>query len=126
MIKGIGCDIVDLRTTKILKWESDVKIRERVFTPKELEIFEIKCKISFLMGRFAVKEAVLKCFKCGMKDGMSLRDIEVLKLEDGEPFINLFGKTKEISDEIGINNWHVSISHSPDYTIAFVTAESKL
>ncbi|MGH9990610.1 MAG: holo-ACP synthase [Nitrososphaera sp.] len=123
MIVGIGCDLVDHDVTNDLGWASDSQMLLRLFSQKEIDIYNTKRTIKFLAGRFAAKEAVLKCLGTGMHDGISLTDIEILQLENGKPLLEVSGKVKEISDQIGINAWHVSITHSKTYSSAFVIAE---
>ncbi|WP_396157725.1 holo-ACP synthase [Flavobacterium sp.] len=123
MIISIGCDIVDHSLIKKLKWNSDLEKQKRCFSQKEIDLYISHKQSNFISGRFAVKEAVLKCLGIGMEDGISLKDIETLQLENGKPRIELFGEVKKLSDSIGINSWHVSISHSANFSTAYVIAE---
>lgn len=123
MIIGTGCDIVEHDEIKNLNWGSDISIQKRIFTDKELEIYSRKRGINFLAGRFAAKEAILKCLGTGMQDGIALTDIQVLQTKSGKPFVELFNGTKGIADELQISTWHLSISHSSNHSIAFVIAE---
>lgn len=125
MTIGIGCDIVEHDTAIRLKWESDLSVQKRIFSPGELEIFYYKNDIKFLAGRFAAKEAVLKCLGTGMQDGIALTNIQILQSESEKPVIELRGALKQISDQMEINSWHISISHSKSYSIAFAIAEKK-
>ena len=124
MIVGIGCDIVEHQTTINLKWDSKLSAQKRIFTAKEIGIYQVSQKIEFLSGRFAAKEAVLKCLGTGMQDGIALTDIQVLQLESGAAFIELYGEAKGIADSLGINVWSISISHTENSSIAFVIAEN--
>jgi len=125
MVFGIGCDIVDhALTKKVLNWESDYNTLHRLFTIKELALYENQKNIRFLMGRFASKEAILKCIGTGMQDGISLKDIEISQMINGQPHVELFGEVKRKSDDLGIKRWHLSISHSANYSVAFVIAET--
>lgn len=126
MIIGIGCDIVEHEISKSLKWGSDLSALNRIFSQKEIDIYFSQKELKFLSGRFAAKEAVLKCLGTGMKDGIALSDVQILQSQDGKPVIELIGKIKEISDAIGVNLWHISITHSTCYSLAFVTAENKM
>jgi len=123
MIIGIGCDIVKHDTAVRLNWESDFSVQKRIFTFKELEIFNQEKDIKFLAGRFAAKEALLKCLGTGMQDGIALTEIQILQLENGKPIIEIHGEAKIISDAMEINLWHISISHSTEYSMAIVIAE---
>lgn len=123
MIIGAGCDIVEHKEIINLNWGSDISIQKRIFTNKELETYSKNKRISFLAGRFAAKEAVLKCLGTGMQDGIALTDIQVLQTENGKPLLELFNGTKRIADQLQISFWHLSISHSTNHSIAFVVAE---
>jgi holo-[acyl-carrier protein] synthase len=124
MIVGIGCDIVEHNlTTNVLNWESDENTLRRVFSRKEFALYTIKKNIRFICGRFAGKEAVLKCLVMAMQDGISLSDIQILQLENGKPVIRLCGEVKKIAEQMGINSWHISITHSTSLSYAFVIAE---
>lgn len=124
MIVGIGCDTVQHKLTELLGWSKEVMLRQRIFAEDELLYFEANPSIRFLAGRFAVKEAVLKSLGIAMQDGFSLTDICVSNNKKGQPFLELTGNLKNLSDNMGISMWHISISHSSEYSIAFVIAEN--
>lgn len=123
MIISIGCDLVEHKVSQEMDWENNIHIQNRIFSQKELEIYSLKKQLKFLSGRFAAKEAVLKCLSIGMKDGISLTDIEILQSNDGKPSINLLGNILLLSKEIGVKKWHISITHSSNFSQSFVIAE---
>lgn len=123
MIIGIGTDIVELKLTLELGWDSNEKIQKRIFSLRELKEYQKSKKANYLMGRFAAKEAVLKCIGTGMIDGISLNSIEILSGRSGKPYIVLNGKAAEHAKNISINRWHISISHTSKYSQAFAIAE---
>ncbi len=123
MVIGIGCDIVEHSIPEQLKWDTDQVLLLKIFSQKELDFFHNQKTIKFLAGRFAAKEAILKCLGTGMQDGISLNEIQILKLANGKPSIELYGQVKEISDKIGVKVWHISITHSSSYSFAFAVAE---
>ena len=55
--------------------------------------------------------------ECGWKD------IEVAKHPSGQPAIVLNGNAKETANKLGINRFHLSISHERHYATAVVIAE---
>ncbi len=123
MVIGIGCDMVNHDMTRELGWESDTGMLQRVFSQKELDLYSNHKGIKFIAGRFAAKEAVLKCLGTGMQDGISLTDIQILQFENGKPKMELEGEVKDVSCRMGISLWHISITHSMNYSLAFVIAE---
>ncbi|MDB5086783.1 MAG: holo-(acyl-carrier-protein) synthase [Mucilaginibacter sp.] len=123
MIIAIGCDMVDHEITKSLGWLSNSKAIKRVLSDEEKELFNINKTARFISGRFAAKEAVLKCLGTGMKDGISLTDIQILQTEAGKPILNIYGEVKAIAKALGIENWHITISHTSNTSVAFVVAE---
>lgn len=125
MILGVGSDIVQHdKNIKLLKWDAEGNFPNRILSSQELVIFNNHhSKDNFIAGRFAAKEAVLKCLGTGMKDGISLKDIEIINSKSGKPNVYLFGEVKSICESVGINKWHITISHSENFTIAFAIAE---
>ena len=125
MIIGIGCDVVEHDITVNLGWTSNSRTLQRVFSSKELKLYEVNKTDKFLSGRFAAKEAILKCLGTGMKDGIALNDIQILQTHQGGPFILLKGQVKKIAEQKGIDTWHISISHSLSTSFSFVVAEKR-
>lgn len=125
MIVGIGCDVVNHNIAQSLGWSSNPRTMQRIFSAKELEIFQAHKTDKFISGRFAAKEAVLKCLGTGMKDGIALTDIQVLQTEAGKPVIQIEGEVKKIAQQLGIVSWHISISHTSNSSTAFVIAEGE-
>lgn len=123
MILGIGCDTAEFEIAKKLNWQLEEKIRSRIFSSKELSQYNTQKKLSYLTGRFAAKEAVLKCLGTGMYDGVSLKEIEIIRSKNGKPVIELKGEIKKLSIDIGIKKWFVSISHSSESSMAYVIAQ---
>lgn len=123
MIINTGCDIVEHQLTEELGWLTDRDSLNRIFSKNEIKLFDSENMINFLTGRFAAKEAILKCLGTGMQDGLSLKEIEVMKSKTGKPFVILHGEVKKIADILGINRWHITITHSRLISISFVVAE---
>lgn len=123
MIIGIGCDLVEHKVSRDFNWLNDKGLQERIFSANEIAIYNVKKQLKFLSGRFAAKEAVLKCLLTGMEDGISLTDIEILQTETGQPYLNLYGKALKLSNDRGITKWHVTITHSTTFSQSIVIAE---
>ena len=115
MIIGIGIDIVELDRMKEII-DKNPKFIDRVLTDKEKEVFESlgdKRKVEFLGGRFACKEAFSKAYGTGIGK-IQLRDIEILREENGRPII--------VNSPFE-GNVHVSISHTDKTAVAQIILE---
>ena len=122
MIKGIGFDIVEV--SRIEKATGD-RFYKKNFTIGETLMFKTRnLPAETVAGNFAAKEAVLKCLGSGIFD-MPLCDIEVLREPSGRPYVCLYGKAKERSEKLGIENIFVSISHTGGFAAAQAVAEGE-
>ncbi len=122
MIVGIGNDLLDIGRVEALK--NKESFLKRYFTKEEISLFtRRKYNVEVIAGNFCVKESVVKALGVGFKD-FSLTDIEVLRDDVGKPYINLYDKCLEISNNLGINRWHVTISHTKKYVHAVVIGET--
>lgn len=122
MIIGIGTDIVEI--ARIRKAIEDPKtgerFRARVFTPGEMEYCDrLRRADQSYAARFAAKEAVIKVF--GRL--VAPLEIEVVR-QEAQPTIRLHNKAMEVARELGIERWHLSLSHSDTHAIAFLIAEA--
>lgn len=121
MIVGVGTDIIEI--SRIKKAVEQNNFLKKCFTEKELEFFKSKNdNAQHMAGNFASKEAVSKSLGTGFRN-FGLKDIEILRNELGCPYVNLYGKAKELALELEIKNFQISISHCHEYAVAFVVAE---
>lgn len=123
MVIAIGCDVVEHHLTRTLGWVTSTRARERVFSVLELDLCGERQLDLFMSGRFAGKEAILKCLGVGIRDGVALTDLEILQDELGKPIVSIKGDALIIAQKLGIVSWHISISHSSSFSTAFVIAE---
>ena len=100
MIIGIGTDILQKVRVKEIFDKYGNKFIDKVLTQKEKNEFKTrknrKRKIAFLSNNFASKEATSKVLQTGLQKGITLKDIEVLRGEDGAPLLSLNGKAKNL------------------------------
>jgi len=116
MIIGVGVDLVDLTRFENKLGETPALI-ERIFTESERS-----AKPESLAGYWAAKEALIKAI--GNPVGLNWHDVSVTKDDLGKPALKVSGATLERATELGIANWHLSISHDGGMAVAFVIAES--
>jgi holo-[acyl-carrier protein] synthase len=117
VILGVGVDVVDIaRFEAILRRRP--RLLERLFTPTERGLASAS-----LAARFAAKEAVAKSL--GAPAGLAWHDCEVVTAESGRPSLVLSGTVASAAGGLGIERWHVSLSHDAGIASALVIAEGE-
>jgi len=119
--KFVGIDIIEIPriAQAISRWQE--AFLTRVYTDAELKYCHNA--IPSLAARFAAKEATMKALGTGMKD-LRWQDIEILSNADGAPSLQLHGQALKKSNEVGITELFVTMSHSKQYAIAFVIGDA--
>ena len=125
MIIGIGTDICALeRIEKMLSGSKRELFLNKTYTPAEITAAPgAKAEVAYFAGRWAAKEAVAKALGTGFGAQCSWLDLEILRLPSGAPQLKLTGKASLSSDDLGVTNWQLSISHERSHAVAFVIAE---
>ena len=81
---------------------------------KEKKEIEIKLtqfqKVRYLSNNFACKEALSKALGLGFSDGISPKEIEILRDTKGKPYICLSGNAKKLTNKLDIQKINVSIT----------------
>ena len=115
-----GIDLLQVERIKKIYSHYKDKFLKKILT--DLEIKQIKKNqqiYSKIAGKFSAKEAVVKAMGTGFSDGIKIKDIEILNLENGKPTLNLHGKVKK---RIGnIQSSSLSISNDGGFVISVVT-----
>ncbi|MCG8568641.1 MAG: holo-ACP synthase [Spirochaetes bacterium] len=125
MILGIGIDICEVDRFKRLVNEE--AFLQKVFTPSEISYGKkYKHPAPVFAVRFAAKEAFVKAIGTGIRDGVSLKEIEVIKDKFGKPDLQLHGKTKEVFSGLGGGEICISLSHEKHSAVAVVIIEKEI
>lgn len=120
MIAGVGLDLVEVsRMEKSLK---NPRFIARVFGDSEQKLFLGNHRTERAAANFAAKEAFGKALGSGIA-GFSLREVEVLRGEKGEPYLALHGRAKELAQLRGLR-FFLSLTHTAEYAQAIVIAET--
>lgn len=118
----LGTDIIEIQRIKKVM-ERQPSFCRRILTPKENECCQgRKDQSTFVAGRFAAKEAIVKCLGLGVR-GFGWQDMDILPDKLGKPCLELSPRLAEIARQRGINKIQVSISHSRDYALAVALGE---
>ena len=124
MIFGTGIDIIEVDRIKNSIQKYSDRFKKKIFTQKEIDYCHSQADpAKHFAARFTVKEAVLKCFGTGLTGGILWKDIEVDKLNSGQPVLNLYGNAKELFNQLNLKHIHISITHDKTYAVAHAIAE---
>jgi holo-[acyl-carrier protein] synthase len=123
-IIGIGTDIIEcLRIAQMIERHGELFIN-RVYTPLEIQYCQSrKLATQHYAARWAGKEAVLKALGTGWRRGISWRDIEIRNDPGGRPTVALRGGVRDVVEELGIIEMHISLSHCRSHATAYAIAE---
>jgi holo-[acyl-carrier protein] synthase len=122
-IIGIGTDITEcLRIARMIERHGELFI-ERVYTPEEIKYCQTRKQATqHFTGRWAAKEAILKAIGTGWRKGISWRDMEIRNEPGGKPIVGLRGGVKDVVEQLGITDIHVTISHCRSHATATAVA----
>jgi holo-[acyl-carrier protein] synthase len=121
MIAGLGVDIVEIGRMAAAM-ERRPALRERLFSADERAYCDARNRpeIHYAL-RFAAKEAVLKALGTGFS-GMRFTDVEVVRDAGGRPVPHLAGRAREVADELGVVELHLSLSYTHTTAVASAVA----
>jgi holo-[acyl-carrier protein] synthase len=122
-IVGIGTDIVEcVRIAQIIEKHGELFL-ERVFTPREMRYCQgRKNSTEHFAGRWAAKEAILKCLGTGWRKGICWTEIEVSNNFEGAPQVQLAGAAGEQASKLHVSDIWLTISHCRTYATAYALA----
>ncbi|HEY9367723.1 holo-ACP synthase [Streptomyces sp.] len=121
MIIGVGIDVaeVDRFAASLTRTPG---LLQRLFVEGELYLSSGERRgPASLAVRFAAKEAVAKAL--GAPAGLHWTDAEVYVEESGQPRLRVRGTVAARAAELGVKQWHVSLSHDAGVASAVVIAE---
>ena len=124
MIIGVGLDVVETARVARALAAHGRRFEERVYSTAELAACAQRAdRVQALAGRFAAKEAFLKALGTGYTRGFSLRQVEVVQGEGGQPALKLAPAAAAKAHARGVQRVHVSLTHEPGLAAAVVILE---
>jgi holo-[acyl-carrier protein] synthase len=122
-IVGIGTDIVEcLRIGRMIEQHGELFLT-RVYTAREIRYCQArKHATEHFAGRWAAKEAVLKCLGTGWRRGLCWTDMEVRNDPQGKPRVVIRGGARDQALQLHISEILLSISHCRAYATAYALA----
>ncbi len=120
---GHGIDVVQVVCIKDEIESPTKKWLERFYSEQECaEADAPPVHYRYYAGRFAGKEAVAKALGTGFAGDITWRGIEILRRENGAPYVRLSEEVLTFAKELGISEWLISISHCGEIAMASVIA----
>lgn len=115
----LGIDLIEVYRIEAALDRWGDRFLTRIYT--EAERMRYRDKPLSLAARFAAKEAVMKALGTGVR-GVGWKDIEIMPDRRGKPFVRLYGRGLARAQELGIQLWDISLTHTKDYSLASVVA----
>lgn len=126
MIVGTGFDLVAVPRFATFLERRGERGLHRIFTDAEIEYCMAHASpTQFLAARFAAKEAFYKAIGTGMGPAGGWQDVEIVRLESGQPTLLLHGGARAAAQSMQAHRIHVSISHTAETAGAIVILETE-
>lgn len=126
MIVGVGIDLVEVGRIRDSMERFGERFLARILTPAEVAYCASHPEPAIhVAARFAAKEAVGKAFGTGIGLELAWHDAEVLRNPAGKPELRLHGKGAEMALAWGIDQIHLSLTHTATSAAAVVILESR-
>jgi holo-[acyl-carrier protein] synthase len=124
MILGTGIDIIEVARIAASFEKFGERFVNRILLPDEIKYcLTHKNPAPFLAVRFAAKEAISKAFGTGIGAQLGWHDMEIRRMESGEPFVVLHGKGSELFAARQAQRLLISLSHTENYAAATAILE---
>ncbi|GAB3577798.1 holo-ACP synthase [Calidifontibacter terrae] len=114
-VVGVGVDLV-----VVSRFTATIQ-RTPGLAARLFQVEELQGAPSTIAGRFAAKEAIAKAL--GAPAGLAWTDAVVRRTTAGQPFFQVAGTVAGRARELGVDRFHLSISHDGDFVTAMVVAE---
>lgn len=131
MIRGIGCDVVEVKRVADVLEARGERFIERLLTENEIPLYRKRSALSkshalaFVASRWAVKEAVSKALGTGIAEDVTFQSMEVMHNAKGAPIMLFKDPLKERLMQEGLFV-HISITDEKTMVAAFAVAEQRL
>lgn len=124
MILGTGIDLAEVDRIQASIERYGERFVRRIYTPREIAYVQRKAnKYERYAARFAAKEAGMKAIGTGWRHGVRWQDFEVTNLPSGRPTLTFHGVAAEFARKLGVQQVHLSLTHTAQFGQAFVILE---
>jgi holo-[acyl-carrier protein] synthase len=118
-IYGIGVDVVEVgRIASAIEDLGDAFL-DRLFTAGERGFCDRQKRPELhYAARFAAKEAVAKAFGCGIGGDLEWLDMDIVRLDSGQPVLVLGGAGQRFAERHRITEVKISLAHADCCAVA--------
>lgn len=125
MILGLGTDLVENHRIREALDKFGDRFLKRVFSEEEIQYsLSHQDPVPYLAARFAVKEAAIKALNLTEQVGLSYQDVQVAGKVFGKKKLVLSRKARELADAMGVQQFHISLTHTDGMSMAVVILEN--
>ncbi|GAB6035515.1 holo-ACP synthase [Fundidesulfovibrio butyratiphilus] len=124
MIVGLGLDLAEINRVDAMLARHGRRFAGRILTERELSAMPPARAASYLAARFAAKEAASKALGTGLAQGVTFKNLEIVKNALGQPQLLLHGQALERARALRVVRIHLTITHSRDTAAAVVVLEA--
>lgn len=114
-----GVDLIEIERIEAAVQRWGERFLHRVWTDREIEF--CRGRAPELAARFAGKEAASKALGTGIV-GLIWREIEILPDRRGKPLVFLHGNARRRAEQVRLDTWAISLTHSRQLACAMVVA----
>jgi holo-[acyl-carrier protein] synthase len=131
---GIGVDVVEIARIRKMLVRRPQAFMRRILSNQEQAKASSWLKqapdgtytfsprlVTYMAGRWCAKEAVMKAMGIGL-GALDVRDIQILNLPSGAPYINLIDTALAVAQPQNIQKWHITITHERSVAVAVAVA----
>jgi len=118
LVSSIGIDMVKTARVEKNLARFGNRLADKILGLDEKELLAKRIdKSSFLAGRFAAKEALIKALGKFLKKKPMWKELQVLNSISGQPIVKFSSRLLELLSD---NNFLISITHEREYALAMV------
>jgi holo-[acyl-carrier protein] synthase len=124
MMLGIGTDIVEVERIASSVERFGERFLKRILRPDEIAYCQsYRHAAPHIAARFAAKEAISKAFGTGIGEQLGWQDMEIRRLESGEPRVLLHDNGLVLLERRGGKQVLITLSHTRIYATAVAVLE---
>ncbi len=124
MIVGIGHDVVEIDRIDRIWQKFGQKFSSKILTTEEQRLIP-KRAAPYLASRFAAKEAAVKALGTGFSQGITFQSLSVFSEPSGQPKLLFMDRALERVLDLGITQYHLTLTHSINISSAVVILEKR-